>query len=129
MVTYRFELAEGVTGASVGMSDKELRRRASLSAPFTHQLANRRYEQLMFFVEDGTVLAVFDCAGKMRSAAKEVTSPVMETIVCDDCGNDGGFCMTCSSTGHVLATRRQSAKVDTGTPAKRSAERRRIPAY
>ncbi len=71
----------------------EILRIAEFSAPVTHRLGNRRYENIIFRIRKGVVcdlnLAESDKSGK----------PVL--VICLTCDHDGDHCLRCNSTGYI----------------------------
>jgi hypothetical protein len=63
--------------------------------------AGRRRNGSVVFVMDGPEVAyVYD----------EATLPEKVTVVCPDCGDDGGYCATCGKMGRVQVSRARAVE-------------------
>lgn len=67
------------------VSEKELINMAEMSAPVTHHLGNRRYDDFIFLIQDGSVKDI------------NIDKPQKKNNICPDCNDDGDFCLTCGN--------------------------------
>ena len=91
----KVELAPNVPhlARDLGIEDPEtmIPQMIEFSAPCTHALGNRRYEDYVFKFVDGNVthICLFD---------SEDVEEKVEDGVCPDCHDDGNFCLTCGTS-------------------------------
>ena len=63
------------------------------SAPVTHKLGNRRYDNCIFRVRKGVICDV--------NFIESATSCKPVKVICLTCDGDGDHCLRCSSTGYI----------------------------
>lgn len=68
----------------LGIAEEDLVVMIAMSAPVTHELGNRRYEDFIFLIQDGIVEDI-----NRDGPQKEYN--------CPDCEDDGDYCLSCWS--------------------------------
>lgn len=93
MTMARFKLSDEVIilGHALGLNAESLQQAADASAVYTHGIANRRTDSLIFWV---------DTRGVVRSVHRQEFKSGRFKTTCCDCLGDGGFCLTCESVGY-----------------------------
>jgi hypothetical protein len=78
------------------MSDKEILEAANSAAIYsTHPIATHRFEDILFTIENGVIVGAYVEAKLAKHVLKDI---------CPDCQDDGGYCVTCNSTGGISYT-------------------------
>jgi hypothetical protein len=96
----RFILDQKARENSLGcwpkMSDQDILEAANSSAIYsTHPIATHRFEDILFTIEDGVIVGAYVEAKLAKHVMKDI---------CPDCQDDGGYCVTCNSTGGTQYT-------------------------
>lgn len=67
------------------ISEEELINMIEMSAPTTHHLGTRRYNDFIFLIQDGSV--------------KDINKDKVQkkNNICPDCNDDGDYCLTCGA--------------------------------
>ena len=85
-----------------GNVQKSLKNLVKFSAPYTHQLGNRRNREYILLIESDILKDINLIDDKKQRRRLKFGK---KKRVCPDCNNDGdygGFCLSCNSTGYQL---------------------------